>query len=274
MRRVASVPSIALLASLSGLAASEAAAAPPPGLDDLLGEGGVEHGVAPVRINEIRIDQPGTDNEEYIELVGVPGTSLTGLHYIIIGDNPTGLVETVINLNGRIIPPDGTFVMGKNTLTLAVPDFLLTAVALNLENQDTVTHMLVAGFTGTVNVTNIDPNADGIPDVTPWVATVDVVAILGPAGELPYGPGATCTASDNCQTVDPPDPPGPGHLFRCPDATGTWVVGNFDHLAAPTTDTPGAANHCACGDSILVPGEVCDTGGSTATCDDDCTLPS
>jgi len=31
---------------------------------------------ADVRINEIRTDQPSTDNDEYFELTGVPGESL------------------------------------------------------------------------------------------------------------------------------------------------------------------------------------------------------
>ena len=40
-----------------------------------------------VIINEIRIDQPGSDVDEYFELAGAPGTSLDGLTYIVIGDS-------------------------------------------------------------------------------------------------------------------------------------------------------------------------------------------
>ena len=39
-----------------------------------------------MKINEIRIDQPGTDNDEYFELLGEPNASLDGLTYIVIGD--------------------------------------------------------------------------------------------------------------------------------------------------------------------------------------------
>ena len=98
MHRVVSVPSIALLASLSGLAASEAAAAPPPGLDDLIGGGGWTPGVNAVRINEIRIDMPGNDFNDYAELVGVPGTSLTGLHSLGGQRNKVILVMILVGL--------------------------------------------------------------------------------------------------------------------------------------------------------------------------------
>ena len=37
-------------------------------------------------INEIRVDQAGTDNDEYFELLGMPGESLDGLTYITTGD--------------------------------------------------------------------------------------------------------------------------------------------------------------------------------------------
>ena len=43
-----------------------------------------------VRINEIRIDQPGTDDDEYIELAGQPSTSLAGLSLVVIGDGSGG----------------------------------------------------------------------------------------------------------------------------------------------------------------------------------------
>ncbi|MCA9432644.1 MAG: hypothetical protein KC940_19175, partial [Candidatus Omnitrophica bacterium] len=46
-----------------------------------------------VRINEIRIDQPSTDTDEYFELVGPPGLSLNGLTYLVIGDGVGGSGE-------------------------------------------------------------------------------------------------------------------------------------------------------------------------------------
>ena len=37
-------------------------------------------------INEIRIDQSGGDDDEYFELIGMPGASLDGFTYLVIGD--------------------------------------------------------------------------------------------------------------------------------------------------------------------------------------------
>ena len=39
-----------------------------------------------VTINEIRIDQPSSDYDEYFELAGSSGTSLDDLTYLVIGD--------------------------------------------------------------------------------------------------------------------------------------------------------------------------------------------
>ena len=39
-------------------------------------------GPGSVVINEIRIDQPGLDDDEYFELAGTPGTSLAGMWYV------------------------------------------------------------------------------------------------------------------------------------------------------------------------------------------------
>ena len=62
-------------------------------------------------LNEIRIDQPGADNDEYVELKGPPGASLDGLWFVVIGDGTasqgSGVIEAFVNLAGRTIPSDG-----------------------------------------------------------------------------------------------------------------------------------------------------------------------
>lgn len=63
-----------------------------------------------VAINEIRIDQPSTDYDEYFELTGTPNMSLMGLTYLVIGDGPggSGVIEEAVNLHNQVIPPDGS----------------------------------------------------------------------------------------------------------------------------------------------------------------------
>ena len=76
-------------------------------------------------INEIRIDQTGTDNDEYFELVGAPGTDLSALTYIVIGDGAalagSGVVETVVSLAGQSIPASGYFVCAEATVASPQP---------------------------------------------------------------------------------------------------------------------------------------------------------
>jgi hypothetical protein len=196
--------------------------------------------LADVRINEIRIDQPGTDNDEYFELTGTPGESLSGLTYIVIGDGSaaqgSGVIEAVIPLTGKSIAADGFFLVTELTWTSVfapgTPDYTPTgANPLNFENDDNVTHLLVRNFTGT-NGQDLDANDDGVLDVTPWTEVVDSVALvksLASVGTERYY-STTIVGPDGVNV--------PGHALRLPDATGLWQIGNFNG----GEDTPGATN--------------------------------
>ena len=65
-------------------------------------------------INEIRIDQDGFDDDEFVELIGTPGQSLDGYSYIVIGDGVggSGVLEAVVDLTGLVIAPDGFLSLG------------------------------------------------------------------------------------------------------------------------------------------------------------------
>ncbi len=191
-----------------------------------------------VVINEIRIDQPGADNDEYFEIAGDPGTSLDGLTYLVIGDGASaagsGVIEHVTDLTGSSIPASGFFVAAESTFTLTTADL---TTSLNFENSDNVTHLLVAGFTG-ASGDDLDLDDDGTLDVTPWTALVDLIALIEEDNpplftEFHYGP----------PTVGPDGSFVPGHAFLCP---GGWEIGGF---TLGTDDTPGAANACP----IVVP---------------------
>ena len=230
-------------------------------------------GVPPaININEIRVDQlGGNDDDEYFELVGPPGTPLTDVQYIILGDAPTGEIEEVIDLTGNAIPPSGYFVVAESTFTLGTADY---TSSINFEDDQTVTHLLVGGFSGVV-LQNLDMDADGVLDSTPWDTVFDTVSLIDPSSALlPYGPGSSCMEGPLCQEVDD-GIDGPSQVYRCVDGDGTWQIGNVDPLAMPATDTPGVLNDCSlipgCGNGVVDPGEDCDDLGESATCDDDCT---
>jgi hypothetical protein len=188
-----------------------------------------------VVINEIRIDQIGTDNDEYFELFGTGGESLDGVSYLVIGDFPTGVIEHATDLTGNAVQPTGYFLAAEATFSLGVADL---TTSLNFENSDNVTHLLVTGFTGSVG-DNIDGDANGRVDSTPWSGILDCVALI----EEPNPPANTEWeyASDlGYPTIGPDGSYVPGQVYRYGDGTGPWTIGVFDPIG--TTDTPGGEN--------------------------------
>lgn len=181
-------------------------------------------------INEIRIDQSGTDVDEYFELAGTAGESLDGLTYLVIGDGVagSGVIEAVVDLSGQSIPTDGFFLAAESTFTLGIADFV---TSLNFENSDNVTHLLVSVFTGS-DGQDLDTDDDGVLDVIPWTMIIDSVALLETVGtgDLVY----------SATTVGPDGTFVPAHVFRDPDGTGPFMIGAFDLSVGQ--DTPGTAN--------------------------------
>ena len=137
---------------------------------------------APLRLNELRLEQPGADNDEYIEIAGTPGESLSDVSIVVIGDDDfalpgqqNGVIEQVVNLTGLVMPASGFFLVGEPAMSLAIPNL---AVTLNLEGNDNVTVLVVRGFTG-FDGQKLDTNDDGVLDVTPWTSVVSSLAIVG-----------------------------------------------------------------------------------------------
>ncbi len=205
------------------------AAAPAATLSETVEPGRAERGFDSLPlISEIRIDQPGSDDDQYFELAGVPGTGLDGLTYLVIGDSTgggSGVVEEVTHLAGLSIPERGFFVAAESSFSLGTADLTTT---LSFENSDNVTHLLVSGFTG-AGGQDLDLDDDGVLDQTPWTQVVDCLAVVETPGE-----------GDRvyCEALGPLGVHVPFHVYRC--ASG-WQIG-----AEPVAivDTPGAAGDC------------------------------
>ncbi|MBN2582357.1 MAG: endonuclease/exonuclease/phosphatase family protein [Planctomycetes bacterium] len=188
-------------------------------------------------INEIRIDQPGDDDDEYFELKGTVGTPLGGLTYISIGgagDTDSGLIEAVVPLR-RVLPADGVLFVAEDEDTFgAVADQVSNVDFQNSENQ---THMLVQGFTSYAGE-DLDTNDDGVLDSTPWTRIIDDVAVIvdpAPPTDSYYFYSST--------TVGPDGTLLPGHVYLCPNETpppdDVWVIGEYDLYV---DDSPGVEN--------------------------------
>ncbi len=190
--------------------------------------------VAP-SLNEIRLDQPSSDNDEYFELLGVPGTDLSPYTFIVLGDGTvaSGVIESVVDLTGQQIQANGTFLAGESSMTIATPDLVTT---LNFENNDNVTYLLVEGFSG-AGGDDLDTDDDGVLDVTPWTSVVSGVALIE-EGNPPGGTEFHYGTDLGLPILGPSGGFVPAHSFV--DATGTWQIGDFDLAAG--TDSPGALN--------------------------------
>ena len=194
-----------------------------------------------VRISEVRVDMPGADDNEYFELQGPPGTVLTGYTYIVLGDGTdpldVGVIETVVSLDGVTIPASGYLLVAEPTFTLATPDFVTLPNALNFENSDNVTHMLVRGFSGALG-DNLHTGTSCVLDSTPWTALVDAIGLKGP--------DTTCIFTDTY--VGPDGSFTVAHAYRCAPE-GTWTASAFSIEYGG--DTPGTANRtCAAGPPV------------------------
>lgn len=148
-----------------------------------------------VRINEILIDAPGTDNGlEFFELYSVvPNYPLAGLWFISIdGDGANaGVIDQAINLSAFSTGSNGLFLRRDSALVIQPPPSPNTTVSIqdfapDLENGSN-SFLLVSGFTGAVNQ-DLDVNNDGTFDVTlPWTSVLDAIAIVENDGPSNYG---------------------------------------------------------------------------------------
>uniref|UniRef100_A0A832MLZ5 Lamin tail domain-containing protein n=1 Tax=Eiseniibacteriota bacterium TaxID=2212470 RepID=A0A832MLZ5_UNCEI len=199
---------------------------------------GLVAGVASAQpqLNEIRVDQSGTDVDEYVEFAGAPGASLAGHHLLVIGDTGSsgtcGVLEAVINLGAYSIQADGYFALRYSSGTPLLTGYDAT-LAGSFENSDNLTFLLVTGYSGPAVGGDLDTNDDGVLDSTPWTTLVDAVGIW-------EGTTPNCTTDEYLYTSTVVGPDGtfaPGHVYRCGNA---WYIGPFD--PAGGVDSPGAQN--------------------------------
>jgi hypothetical protein len=199
-------------------------------------------------LNEIRIDQPGDDVDEYFELTGPASAGLDDVWLIVVGDGSggSGTIEHVTDLSGQSTDASGRFTVGESSLSLGVPDM---TEPLNFENGDNVTFLLVEQFTGS-DGDDLDTNDDGSLESMPWTRVLDRVALITEdnppdSTEYHYGP----------PTVGTDGEPVPSQVYRCPDGSGMFFRG--EHDPAEGTDTPAESNDCCAGNDDCGDGDPC-----------------
>lgn len=160
-------------------------------------------GAQGLRLTELRVDQQGADTDEYFELTGLAGASLAGCWLVAVGDSGTdagGVIEAAVDLskwnlgaNGRFVGHEATFgqtQFGGRTLNLdpsCSHASIGTGDAINFENSDTVTYLLVRGFTGALGA-DLDAGNDGTFDTTRGLNCSTASRSSGPTAPTPPMP--------------------------------------------------------------------------------------
>ncbi|MEC8023142.1 MAG: hypothetical protein VX223_04360, partial [Myxococcota bacterium] len=157
-------------------------------------------------INEIRVDEPGDDQNEFIELYGPANTtSPNDLMLVVLGDSGpggSGVVEALIPVGSAELNSAGFVVFAESSFQGAVS---YVERQLNFENLDTLTFFLVLNSTAVVDE-DLDTNDDGTLDLQPWDSILDSVSLVAPnSDELPYSGNQV---GENVA---------PGHVSRCFD---------------------------------------------------------
>ena len=170
-----------------------------------------------LHINEIFASQTGTDDQEYIELVGTPGMSLDGWMVVILdGDSfAAGILDRAWDLSGHTMPADGYFVMGD--LAVANMDYDLAqgphngGVDNNIENGTDTVYLLTTTdvlFIEGLHNQDLDLDDDLVTTLAQFPGTIDLKEVIG----LWDGDGA----AGGDEVFD-------GALELGPDLSGPWL---------------------------------------------------
>jgi predicted extracellular nuclease len=196
------------------------------------------------KINEYSANTVGSDDVEYIEVIGDTDTDYSAYTLLEIEGDGSG--------SGYI---DGVFSVG----TTGSNGFYLAGLANGDLENGSVSLLLVKNFTGAEG-NDIDTDNDGVIDFAPWDEIADSVAISdGGSSDHHYGTPVLYPYYDGFAY-------GPGGASRIPDGYDTesvtdWVRNDFDLGGIPgftgsladgeAYNTPGAPN------MIYVSPEMC-----------------
>ena len=183
-----------------------------------------------IRLRELLVNPLGADRgQEFIEISGPPGASMSGISIVVIEGDATatsgtqkGRIDNALNLGSHAIGQSGLMLLRDGIGIIdcdpgpdvAGPFASTTTVifassatqsgfgngSVGLENSSS-TVLLVVGFSGAVGQ-DLDQNNDGILDTLPWAAVLDAVSVIntstGPisqaVGYAPQFGGVTLSA--------------------------------------------------------------------------------
>jgi hypothetical protein len=233
-----------------------------------------------INFNEIYASHTGTDDQEFIELIGTPGMSLNGIVVCMVEGQGggQGVLDRVWDLSGLTMPMDGYFVLGNAIVPnmdydLANGPHTTGGLANNIENGTETFYLLnvpnpldIDDLTNSLNNTNIDPDGNGetlfSDDPTNFITLENLTLFLDTGGTGPGGVGPHDITHDCAAILGPAGTFFPAGVSRSGDYPNDWcgdVFLDFSNPGGPD-QTPGAAN------PVLVCGTTVVTGtGCTGT---------
>ncbi len=195
-------------------------------------------------LNEIYISHDGTDDHEFIELTGTPGTSLDNVLVLVVeGDNTVkGNLDRVWDLTGNVMPADGYFVLGDNAVTTL--DYSIGS-SNRIENGTNTFYLLLATDPAAVDALLGDnvSNGDGTTSLPGMGTLLDIVGVQD-------DDFSTDETYDGALTLGPDGSNVPAGIYRShvnvtdgPNYWGESDFLDFDDVAGTNMpQTPGEAN--------------------------------
>lgn len=193
--------------------------------------------LAEVHLNEIYASHAGTDDQEFIELIGTG--SLDDFTVVVIeGDSSNaGTIDRVWALTDETMPGDGYFVMGDT----AVDNLDYELGTDNTIENGTETFLLIENYAGWPTGTDIDAENDGVVDV----GFENPGTIADIIGMVDSGFGDTDFVYYGTDTRGPDGSFFPAGIFRTYDYPNDWDFSwlDFDdELNLDLPRTPGTMN--------------------------------
>ena len=191
---------------------------------------------AQVRMNEVFVSHTGSDDQEFIELIGPASFDLGGYMLLVVdGDGANaGLLDVAISLSGHDMG-DGYFVIGDS----AVAGLDLDLGADNFFENGSETIYLVSGASppGIVALvgTDLDSDDDGLTDIPLMCTVEDLIALVD------TGFGSGDEVFDNAPVFGPDGSFFPAGIWRGGDWPSAWCDSFLDFHLGPDR-TPGSAN--------------------------------
>jgi endonuclease I len=189
--------------------------------------------VAPAQvINEYVAAHTGTDDHEYIEILGAASTDYSGLAILEIegdsGQNP-GTVDS-------IVVPGTTDGNGRWVSSFLTDEF----------EDDAMTLLLVSGFSGSLGQ-DLDTDDDGVFDITPWTSIRDEVGVQDETAGIMYTTVVLLPGSDGLSF-------GFGGGSRLPDGTDTDTASDWQRNDWNGAGLPGFSGSPDPNDALNTPG--------------------